>query len=615
MGIMNQGVSHCNTAVKQSPEIFSEPVNTRSVQLFPHEKENPYPIDHHVNKKFVSGLLAKHRQLSSALRADWIRTANEQMYREANLRLTRLHGRLTLGKTGLFMDSPDHVVKNYCEAKAKKIEKDVTDFAMRGLKEMLFDYVVKAVHEAGLDFPLDDLQDFEHEEMIAAIKRVCCAKWWRRQVRKIMAREVEAVARDIRLVHSRAGIYCSNFTANRRAEQRSRNRELLESLEAVNEDEYCATLAELSDLSVSNPENRRNELMVRIRGFEELAVQAGHMGLFLTLTCPSKYHAFLKAGIPNRKYKGATPRDGQAYLCEVWARIRSEWARNDIVPYGFRVVEPHHDGTPHWHAMLFIEPEKKELALSIFQAHAMRESPNENGAKKYRTKIVEIDPSKGSASGYIAKYISKNIDGYGIEADNYGRDAKTSAKRIEAWASTWGIRQFQQIGGASVTVWRELRRLAGDDLENLDFSCEQIQGTRKAADDADWAAFTMLMGGVQVKRSDQLLRPLYLPTEEANSYGELGQVLKGLFNTAGQVITRVHDWVIQRAGTQYNKIHEKNRFTLDKSMTHKRMEASAAIGAPVECVGSYFRETGTASTWTCVNNCTEAIPPEQFYTN
>lgn len=613
MGIMNQGVSQCITPVKQPAKNACNPLNTGVTELFPIKKTS-YPIGHPINKKFVFSLFSKHPSLKTALRAEWLLVAKQKDYVAANFRLGRLHERLTLGKTGLFMDSPDHVVKSYCEAKAKKTEKDVTDFAMRGLKEMLFDYVVKVVNDAGLDFPLDDINDYEHEEMIAAIKRVCCAKWWRRQVRKIMAREVEAVARDLRLVHSKAGIYCSNYTANRHAEQRSRNRDLLNSLEAVNEDEYCKTLAELSDLSVSNPENRRNELMVRIRGFEELAIQAGHTGLFLTLTCPSKYHSFLKAGYPNPKYSGATPRDAQAYLCEVWARIRSEWARNEIFPYGFRVVEPHHDGTPHWHAMLFIEPDKKIKALEIFREHALREDGDEHGAQKYRAKIVQIDPKMGTAAGYIAKYISKNIDGHGVEKDLYGKDAKSSARRIEAWASTWGIRQFQQIGGASVTVWRELRRLTAEDMKDLDFTCEQIEGVRKAADDADWAAFTMLMGGVQVKREDQLLRPMYLPNEELNSYGEMCQALKGLFNSAGSVVTRVHEWFIQKAGTEAKK-HDKHQFTLEKSMTHKRMEASSAIGAPVECAGSFFRGLGFRSTWTCVTNCTEGIPPGRLCTN
>jgi len=41
-------------------------------------------------------------------------------------------------------------------------------------------------------------------------------------------------------------------------------------------------LAELSDKSISNPLYRRHELMARIRGCEELAIDMGHVGLFLT---------------------------------------------------------------------------------------------------------------------------------------------------------------------------------------------------------------------------------------------------------------------------------------------------------------------------------------------
>ncbi len=44
--------------------------------------------------------------------------------------------------------------------------------------------------------------------------------------------------------------------------------------------------------------------MVRTRGFEECAKVEGHKALFLTLTCPSKYHsAFSKSGDPNPKWQ------------------------------------------------------------------------------------------------------------------------------------------------------------------------------------------------------------------------------------------------------------------------------------------------------------------------
>lgn len=79
--------------------------------------------------------------------------------------------------------------------------------------------------------------------------------------------------------------------------------------------------------SVANPANRRRELMARMRGFEDLANEAGLAGAFFTLTAPSKYHSMQYDGRRNNKYSGASPRETQKYLCKVWARTRAAAAQ------------------------------------------------------------------------------------------------------------------------------------------------------------------------------------------------------------------------------------------------------------------------------------------------
>ena len=47
----------------------------------------------------------------------------------------------------------------------------------------------------------------------------------------------------------------------------------------------------------------------------------------------------------------------------------------------------------------------------------------EAGADRHRFQVEHIDPNKGSAVVYIAKYIAKKIGGECISADFYGGDA------------------------------------------------------------------------------------------------------------------------------------------------------------------------------------------------
>ncbi len=323
-------------------------------------------------------------------------------------------------------------------------------------------------------------RDIHQAEAECGILRLVCHRAWENKLNKTRVIMREHLAIAVGQVQKSASPYCSRDCMHEWKAQKKRNRDFIKGMSVFDEDtgEEIA-LSEMFYKSTANQAIRRCELMVRMAGFQKIAEAMGCEGLFLTLTAPSKYHNTRKQGGFVESWTGASPRETQEYLCAVWARIRAQLKREDLQVFGFRVAEPHHDGTPHWHLLLFMQPHDVHRIREIFISHAIAEETTELFPKVYRDPIVGpldyrprcdvklMDPAKGTATGYIAKYISKNIDGYGMDDEKdeeTGRDQKEMAAHVTAWASRWRIRQFQPIGGAPVTTYRELRRYANNDV-------------------------------------------------------------------------------------------------------------------------------------------------------
>lgn len=373
------------------------------------------------------------------------------------------------------------------------------------------------------------------------LNRLCDDKWWRTTLRNITIRNVEKYGIDLGMVHRRANIYVSNESLERIKQQKRRNKRKLEHTFLANEEGEEFSLLELAEHSLANPKNRRNEIMTRVRGMEETAKSYDLTAMFYTITCPSRMHARLSAsGDENPKYDGTDPRQGQHYLVKLWSLIRAKLDRLGVRYYGIRVAEPHHDATPHWHLLLFVGKEQAKTLTAVLREYALRDSPDEDGADKHRFKVEKIDPSKGSATGYVAKYISKSIDGYGLDEDLYGTEASTAAERIVAWASVWKIRQFQTVGGPPVTVYRELRRIKGNDLTGT------VKTAHTAADAGNWGDFIESMGGPFAKRKDHPIKVSRLWSDEPNRYQEpKGFKIHGVEAGNVTVLTRLHKWTIK----------------------------------------------------------------------
>ncbi|HEX5339811.1 MAG TPA: replication endonuclease [Gammaproteobacteria bacterium] len=394
-----------------------------------------------------------------------------------------------------------------------------------------------------------------------AARRLCDALWWRRQIRSRDGRVIETLARTLNLVNQQVReCYASAEAVERRRSQKTRNRAILGTLQAESSTGDVLPLLQIVEHSVSTPAIRRAELMTRIHGMEDWATEQGMQSEFVTATCPSAYHrAHAKSGREVSNWNGTTPREAQAYLAKCWARVRAAWQRAGIDGCGLRIAEPHHDGTPHWHLLIFWPEGQAEAGFEIL-AREFERADHYEVKPGVRVKRIPIDRERGSAAGYVAKYVCKNIDGAHIEKDLLGNPAVDTAERVDAWASVWGIRQFQFFGTAPVGVWRELRRLdAGQ--------AGAIEPARECADAGNYHGYLRHMRAAPItlyKAEPDGVTPLG-EWRGFNRYGEaLHQIIIGVTDGLYWACSRIKTWLI-----------------------------------------SFSSSVASATAWTRVNNCTE----------
>ncbi|MBU9829252.1 replication endonuclease [Rahnella sp. FC061912-K] len=392
----------------------------------------------------------------------------------------------------------------------------------------------------------------------SSIARLVNDEWWVRQFKAQRMQWREALLIAVGEVNLQKSGYASKQAIRDVRARRLAAMEYLKScdLENVETGERIDLIDKVMG-SISNPEIRRMELMSTIAGIEKYAASVGHIGMFTTITTPSKYHPTRQVGAKekrqvnfNHKWDDAafSPKDGQRYLVKIWSKMRTAFKDAGIRVYGMRVVEPHHDATPHWHMMLFCDRAQRQAAVDIMRRYALKEDGQERGAQKQRFQCKHMN--KGGAASYIAKYIAKNIDGYALDGEldhDTGRPLSETAAAVTAWASTWRIPQFKSIGVPTMGAYRELRRLPrGVSIAN-EFD-ELVEAARAAADTGDFAAYISAQGGANVPRDMQTVRTARHVVDELNEYDEEIQKVIGIYAPhlgAGHIHeTRTTQWRI-----------------------------------------------------------------------
>lgn len=434
-----------------------------------------------------------------------------------------------------------------------------------------------------------------------ALARLCCATWWQRKLWRYRCEWREEQLRAACLVQLNASAYVSQDNLLLHREQRRRTREFLKEYELVNDDGFAIDMEAVYYAGSSNPKHRRVEMMVTVKGMQDIAETRGDNAFWFTVTCPSKYHATLKCGTPNPKWRARTVRDSSDYLVNLFAGVRKKLNRKGLRWYGVRVAEPHHDGTVHWHVMVFCRPEDEAGITDILREFALREDRAELGNDiTPRFKVEQITKEKGSPLSYIAAYIGKNIDGSKMSQPDpktgelpvdheSGKSIADTVEHAIAWASLHRVRQFQFFGIPSRQTYRELRRLAGqlgrlgkDGKKQQRLTDKAMDDVMSAADAGCIATYIIKQGGILRPRKEHVVRTAYSEADKPNDYGEHGTQIYGVWSPRlgedSRICTHIDNWQRVRKAVQTDGNARRHGPDLD-------------------------RQGGTAAPWTRGNNC------------
>ncbi len=312
-------------------------------------------------------------------------------------------------------------------------------------------------------------------------KKSVCSKYWKSKVEKAanLARlDWEAERKIVGGPKcQQKPVYCSDVTFSRYQEKLELTRESLKKISLVSlKTSEVFTMAELAKSSAMR---RLNELYFVAKNLESIAADNAMPWLFVTFTAPAEYHPNPSHAGSRRSYKKELGlKASHDYIRCAWARIRSYLNENGLSLgykkcFGFRTAETHKDGSVHWHLQIFIRPE----FMALFRKACRREFP-----KGKQIKIVVGDESKGSAAGYIFKYLIKDVDSNELNDSLYDTSKSDSkmdderenadlasirhSARVKAALRSMNIRQYQLFGvGGVMTLLREINKIDFDLVE------------------------------------------------------------------------------------------------------------------------------------------------------
>lgn len=424
-------------------------------------------------------------------------------------------------------------------------------------------------------------------EWTPEVRKQIDAAWQTGQLRRRVTKTGLLIAACLRTVGGRNGAaYVDAHTEGRFHERQERAREMAGRRWFLSDAGDRVRLLDIMDAQAAATLSR---LYAQLLGMQTLAERRGLSAVFLTLTLPPRYHPNPTQG--RRSWTSAVGIEaGKKALQNDWRRFLRRLDKHEIdVVFGAAFKEPHKDGTPHLHALVWVAPEHVDDVIRIL---------GETAPGRHRTDAKVIDPNYQGPRGpakpitYLMKYLIKSVnDGAkaaelagGAGDDEDDGDHLTNHAAVRAWASAYGLRRWSLLGvhgvqrlWQTIFMWKEVPDDAPEAARNAWVHMHK----------GEWAEALLTMGAV---RGEENFGCLHLTYEDFETrFGEVARRPVGMAGTDGRACPlSTKAWTVvdeselppEEKKADDKKSHENNVVALDDSCPR----APSAPPAPGEAV-------------------------------
>lgn len=414
----------------------------------------------------------------------------------------------------------NNILDNLFHEKIKGLE---AGFVMPNIDARMVLDLLENERRNGFDLPTITISKHYKNEKL--IKVICTEKFWKRSLRNAIKLNRETVFLHLGAVGKNGSKYASDDAIYNWKKRKEAMANFLKNSSVLNP--ITGETFALEDIA-STPQKRFAQMYTFIKGIEKYSQKKGMNAAMLTLTAPREYHPNPTKGINSWEKSGyATMKEAQDKLKERWHLLDMRFKSGNMERYGARFVEPHSDGCPHWHVLLFYSnKDKQRIQDDICALWTIKEITEKSIAANWK----DINRSVGSAVNYATKYISKNCNLVIDEKDT------EETKAFNAIAANMDINNFRSHQFFGITKCKTLWDMYRKQRNNDTISDELEIKRRDAACKGDFCEFLELI------KTD---KPKIITSTKKDGFGDIVKTNIGYKTINGtEYITKTIDYLV-----------------------------------------------------------------------